>query len=86
MADNSRILSMHNLCVMEQLLDDFQKETLKLRLSYEYLAAHGFTSVVDGLFYECVSFLEQRVDSLSTLFNCLSKGHDMNLEKDSSEH
>lgn len=80
--DNARILSIHNLCVMEQLLDDFQKETLKLRLSYEYLAAHEFTSAVDGLFYECVSFLEQRVDSLSILFDCLSKGHDMNADTD----
>lgn len=83
--ENVRILSFHNLSVMEQLLDDFQKETLKLRLAYEHLARHEFTSALDSLFYECVSFLEHRVDSFSVLFDCVSKGHDMNVETNSFE-
>lgn len=80
--ENAKILSFHNQCVMEQLLDDFEKEILKFRLGYEYLSQHGFTSSLDSLFLECVSFLEQHVHSFSLFLDCVSKGCDMNPEPD----
>lgn len=82
--ENAKILSFHNQCEMEQLLDDFEKETLKFRLGYDYLSRYGLTSSLDSLFLECLSFLEQHVHSFSLLLDCVSKGCDMNPEPDGS--
>lgn len=80
--ENAKILSFHNQCIMEQLLDDFEKEILKFRLGYEYLSQNGLTSSLDSLFLECVSFLEQYVHSFSLLLDCVCEGCDMNPESD----
>lgn len=81
MERNGNNLSFHNQCVMEQLLEDFQKEILKLRLTYEYVGRYGFDSGVDNLLGECVSFIEQYVNSFSLFFDCVSAGIDMNQEE-----
>lgn len=78
--ENSRFLSIHNLSVFENLLDDMQKELLKFKLVYQHIGNYGFTSDSDGLLGECVHFMGQYVSDLSVLFDCLSSGHDMNRE------
>lgn len=79
------IFSFHNQCEMERILDDFEKEVLKLRLAYEYAGRDGFDTTVDSLIFECVSFLEQYTCDLSVLLNCVSCGRDMNPDDELSE-
>lgn len=79
---SGRILSTHNLYVFEDCLNDFQKEVLKLRLVYEHIGNKGFTNESDSLMGECVSFIEQYMDGLSLLFDCVSRGVDMNPDFD----
>lgn len=75
-----KVLSYHNLDVMEEVLLDFQKEALKLRLLYEYVVCNGFAEGTISFMEEIVSFLDQRVSSLSLLFDCVSSGVDMNAD------
>ena len=79
------IFSFHNQCEMERILDDFEKEVLKLRLAYDYAGRDGFGTTVDSLIGECVSYMEQYTGDLSVLLNCVSRGLDMNAEDDLSE-
>lgn len=85
MENSIKIFSFHNQCEMENLLDDFEKEVLKLRMVFEYVGRKGFDSVVYSLMAEVLSFLEQYTCSLSLLFDCVSHGHDMNPDDDLSE-
>lgn len=79
---SGKILSTHNLYQFEECLNDFQKESLKLRLVYEYIGNKGFTNEADSLMGECVAFIEQYMTGLSLLFDCVSRGVDMNLDSD----
>lgn len=80
-----KIFSFHNQCEMEKILDDFEKEVLKLRMVYEYAGCKGFDSAVDSLMGECVSFLEQYTFNFSLLLDCVSHGLDMNPDDELSE-
>lgn len=85
MENSIKIFSFHNQCEMEKILDDFEKEVLKLRMVFEYAGCKGFDSAVDSLMGEAVSFLEQYTCNLSLLFDCVSHGRDMNPDDDLSE-
>lgn len=85
MEKSVNIFSFHNQCEMGKILDDFEKEVLKLRLAYEHIVQNGFGSTVDSLMGECVSFMEQYTFNLSLLFDCVSHGCDMNSDGDLSE-
>ena len=76
------LLSTHNLNEFECCLNNFQKEVLKLRLVYDYIGDKGFSNESDRLMDECVSFMEQYLDGLSLLFDCVFRGVDMNPESD----
>lgn len=79
---SGRLLSTHNLNEFERCLNDFQKEVLKLRLVYEHIGSKGFTNEADSLMGECVAFIAQYMTGLSLLFDCVSRGVDMNPESD----
>jgi hypothetical protein len=69
-----QIVSMHNWNEFEEVKNDLLRETLKLRLVYDYIGNKGFTAEADGILGEVVGNMEQYTDGAQMFYECVEDG------------